>query len=51
MREGPAFNQKVAFVIEDGALLTGHSQKDFWVRVSREDGRSGWIFYNLINLR
>jgi hypothetical protein len=51
VREGPAFNQKVAFVIEDGAALTGHSQKDFWVRVSRDDGRTGWIYYNLINLR
>jgi Bacterial SH3 domain len=51
VREGPAFNQKVAFVIEDGAALTGHSQKDFWVRVSRDDGRTGWIYYNLVNLR
>jgi hypothetical protein len=51
VREGPHVNQKVAFVIEDGASLTGHSQKDLWVRVSREDGRSGWIFYNLVNLR
>jgi hypothetical protein len=51
VRVGPAFNQKVAFVIEDGAALTGHSQKDFWVRVSRDDGRMGWIYYNLVNLR
>ncbi|MGH7313921.1 MAG: SH3 domain-containing protein, partial [Candidatus Rokuibacteriota bacterium] len=51
VREGPALNQKVAFVVEDGGALTGHSQKDLWVRVSRDDGRSGWIFYNRVGLR
>ncbi|HET9490635.1 MAG TPA: SH3 domain-containing protein [Methylomirabilota bacterium] len=51
VREGPALNQKIAFVVEDGGALTGYSQKDLWVRVSREDGRSGWIYYNRIGLR
>ncbi|MGH7309172.1 MAG: SH3 domain-containing protein [Candidatus Rokuibacteriota bacterium] len=51
VREGPALDQKIAFVVEDGGALTGHAQKDLWVRVSREDGRSGWIFYNRIGLR
>ena len=51
VREGPALDQKVAFVVEDGGVLTGHSQKDLWVRVTREDGRSGWIFYNRVGLR
>jgi hypothetical protein len=51
VREGPALDQKVAFVVEDGSALTGHAQKDLWVRVSREDGRSGWIFYNRVGLR
>jgi len=51
VREGPALDQKIAFVVEDGGVLTGHSQKDLWVRVSREDGRSGWIFYNRVSLR
>jgi hypothetical protein len=51
VREGPALDQKVAFVVEDGGALTGHAQKDLWVRVSREDGRSGWIFYNRVGLR
>ncbi len=51
VREGPALDQKIAFVVEDGGALTGHAQKDLWVRVSREDGRSGWIFYNRVGLR
>ncbi|HSF06988.1 MAG TPA: SH3 domain-containing protein [Methylomirabilota bacterium] len=51
VREGPALDQRVAFVVEDGGALTGHAQKDLWVRVSREDGRSGWIFYNRVGLR
>jgi len=51
VREGPGLNHKVAFVVEDGAPLTGHSHIDVWVRVSRNDGRSGWMFYNLVGLR
>ena len=51
VREGPALTQKIVYVVEDGGALTGHSQKDLWVRVSRDDGRSGWIFYNRVGLR
>lgn len=51
VREGPALDQKIAFVVEDGGPLTGHAQKELWVRVSRDDGRSGWIFYNRVGLR
>ncbi len=51
IREGPGLNFKVLFVVGEGAPLTGHSYKGQWVRVRSEDGRSGWIFYNLISQR
>lgn len=51
IREGPGLNFKVLFVVEEGAPLTGQSYKGLWVRVKSEDGRSGWIFYNLVGQR
>jgi hypothetical protein len=51
IREGPGLNFKVLFVVEEGAPLTGQSYKGLWVRVKSEDGRSGWIFYNLVSQR
>lgn len=51
VREGPGPNHKVAFVVQSGHPLTGHSQKDLWLRVSRDDGRSGWILYRLVGPR
>lgn len=51
IREGPGLNFKALFVVEEGAPLTGQSYKGLWVRVKSEDGRSGWIFYNLVGQR
>lgn len=51
IREGPGLNSKLLFVVEEGAPLTGQSYKGLWVRVKSEDGRSGWIFYNLVGQR
>jgi len=51
IREGPGPNFKVLFRVEEGTPLTGQSYKGLWVRVKSEDGRSGWIFYNLVSQR
>jgi hypothetical protein len=48
VREGPGASSKVVYVVEAGARLTGHSYRAPWVRVRSDDGRWGWIFYNLI---
>jgi len=48
VREGPGTNFSVAFAVEAGNLLTGYSYTDDWVRVSDDQGRSGWIFRSLI---
>ena len=49
VREGPGTNFAIAFAAEPGTLLTGHSYADEWIRVSDENGRSGWIFRNLVD--
>ena len=48
IREGPGTNFPVAFAVEAGNTLTGYAYADEWVRVSDDQGRSGWIFRSLI---
>jgi hypothetical protein len=31
--------------------LTGISHVDQWVRVSKDSGQSGWVFWNLVQRR
>jgi hypothetical protein len=50
-REGPGTSFKVAFPLSDGATVTGQSYKGLWVRIRGEDGRSGWVLYNLVGQR
>lgn len=49
VREGPGTNFAIAFAAEPGALLTGYSYADEWIRVSDDSGRAGWIFRNLVD--
>jgi Bacterial SH3 domain len=51
VREGPGHNFQVSFAVAEGAPVTGHSYKGMWVRVRNDDGRLGWIFYNLVGQR
>jgi uncharacterized coiled-coil protein SlyX len=48
VREGPGTNFAVAFAVDGGNTLTGFSYTDEWVRVSDDQGRSGWIFRSLV---
>ena len=48
VREGPGTNFGVAFSVDAGDALTGYSYTDEWVRVTDAQGRSGWIFRNLV---
>ncbi len=50
-REGPGPSFKVAFALADGAVVTGQAYKGLWVRIRGEDGRSGWVLYNLVGQR
>ena len=51
VREGPGTNYDVAFSVDGGSVLTGYSYVEEWVRVSDENGRSGWIFRGLLTRR
>jgi uncharacterized coiled-coil protein SlyX len=48
VREGPGTNFAVVFGVEGGNAMTGFSYTDDWVRVSDDQGRSGWIFRSLV---
>jgi hypothetical protein len=48
VREGPGTNFPVVFSVESGAMLTGFSYTDEWVRVTDDGNRGGWIFRPLI---
>ena len=51
VREGPGHNFKVSFPVAEGAVVTGHSYKGMWVRVTNDNGRLGWIFYSQVGQR
>lgn len=51
VREGPGLAAPVAFSVRAGDSLTGFSYVDEWVRVSDQQGRSGWIYRGLIGRR
>jgi uncharacterized coiled-coil protein SlyX len=51
VREGPGTNFSIAFSLEGGSSLTGLSYVDEWIRISDDNGRSGWIFRSLVTRR
>jgi hypothetical protein len=48
VREGPGTAFAALFVLTAGSRVTGSSYLNDWVRVTDEQGRSGWIFYELL---
>jgi uncharacterized coiled-coil protein SlyX len=51
IREGPGNTYRVVFTVEPGAVLTGYSYVDQWVRVADESGHAGWMFVTLVGRR
>jgi hypothetical protein len=51
IREGPGSTYRVVFTVEPGAVLTGYSYVDQWVRVADESGHAGWMFATLVGRR
>lgn len=51
VREGPGTNFGVAFSLDGGAGLVGHSYVDEWIRVTDDSGRNGWVFRSLVTRR
>lgn len=48
VRGGPGLDYGVEFTLDPGASLQGHGFVDSWVRISDDQGRSGWIFHSLV---
>jgi hypothetical protein len=51
VRGGPGTDFNVVVTLDSGAAVVGHSHLGQWVRISMEDGRSGWIFQSLVEGR
>jgi len=48
LRQGPGFQYPVVGTLLPEALLTGFARKGEWVRVSDENGLSGWVYQGLV---
>jgi uncharacterized coiled-coil protein SlyX len=48
VRAGPGTGSRIDFAVESGDALIGYSYVDEWIRMSDEQGRSGWIFRTLV---
>ena len=51
IKEGPSLDSKPLFAVQQGTPFLGYSFKGPWVRVKAEDGRSGWVYYKLVDAR
>ena len=49
VREGPGTNFSVSFSADAGSALTAYSYADEWIRISDDNGRSGWIHRTLVS--
>jgi hypothetical protein len=48
VHDGPGAGFKVLFTLAAGTAVTATSYVDAWLRISSEDGRSGWVYYSLV---
>jgi hypothetical protein len=48
VRDGPGPNFKVSFTLDGGAVVTGYSYTEGWIRISDQTGRGGWVSRSLI---
>ena len=48
VRAGPGLGFDVLFTLDPATPVMGHSHTEQWVRITDDQGRSGWIFHNLV---
>jgi SH3-like domain-containing protein len=51
VREGPGTNFRILFTLEKGISLKGQSHVTGWIRITDDEGRTGWISQGLVNGR
>lgn len=48
VHEGPGSGSKVLFTLPAGTAVIASSYVEAWLRISDQDGRSGWVYYTLV---
>ena len=48
VREGPGTNFSVTYTADSGTSIMAYSYTDEWIRITDENGRSGWIHQTLV---
>ena len=48
VRTGPGLTFRVLMTLDSATRLVGRSHTEFWVRVTDDQGREGWIFHDLV---
>jgi len=51
LRDGPGTGFRVLATLDTGVPLTGYSYVEQWMRVADDSGRTGWVFWNLVQRR
>jgi hypothetical protein len=51
VREGPGPTFRAAFALAEGAVVVAQAYKGTWVRIRGDDGRWGWVPYNVVGQR
>ena len=49
VREGPGTNFSISYSADPNTALTAFSYADEWIRITDENGRSGWIHRTLVS--
>lgn len=51
VREGPSTRFRILFTLEPDAQVVGTSYVEGWVRITDDEGRTGWIARSLVDVR
>ena len=50
IRKVPGKRGKLVTTVEPGTSVTAIGHKGYWIKVSLQDGRGGWIYYSLLSI-
>jgi hypothetical protein len=51
LRAGPGTSFEAVTILDGGTPVIGYSYLQQWIRVTDNNGRSGWVFYSLVRRR
>ncbi len=50
IRKAPGIRGKVVTTVESETSVTAIGHKGYWIKVSLQDGKEGWIYYSLLSI-